>query len=102
MAVEGEGSPSLRQRRATLPSVSLTNIPSTNGNAAQQVEITTTTPIPSRRKFNHIVDDDVVVVKPPDPVRVLSDAQSTVAKDEGRKRKIIVRVTSGALMVRRD
>jgi hypothetical protein len=66
----------------------LTTVPSADGNVEME-----TTPIPSRRKA-----DVVEVVTPPDPV--LSSAQLAVAKDEGRTRKILVRVTSGALMVR--
>ena len=86
------GSSSLRQRRATIPLASdsefLTNVPLANGNVVME-----TTPVPWRRKT-----DVVEVVTPPDPVP--SSAQLAVAKDEGRTRKILVRVTSGALMVR--
>ena len=87
------GSSSLRQRRTTISSetaVSLTHVPLANGSINVMME---TTPIPSRRKT-----DVVEVVTPPDPV-LSSSAQLVVAKDEGRTRKILVRATSGALMV---
>lgn len=87
------GSSSLRQRRTTIPLVtsSETHVPLANGSINVMME---TTPIPSRRKT-----DVVEVVKPPDPVLSSPSAQLVVAKDEGRTRKILVRATSGALMV---
>lgn len=75
---------SLRQRRG----VSLTAVPNSNG--AMLVE---ETPIPPSKK--NIVEEEE------ETTTTHSKAMSgkAVAKDENRKRKILVRVSSGALMV---
>lgn len=71
---------SLRQRRG----VSFTDVPDGNG-----IIVMEETPIPSRQQSEE---------ESPVPSKVLSGSDA-VAKDENRKRKILVRVTSGALMV---
>lgn len=76
--------PALRQRRGT----SYTNVPNSDG--AIVVE---ETPIPSSKRPPSLEEESPV------PSKILSG--NAVSKDENRKRKILVRVSSGALMVSR-